>query len=240
MIQEEILPSKRVKKSKTGLIISIPLVVLIAVLLALIIFLSLFSLVRVDGPSMLPTLTHNQYVLLRNRAAVQNGDIFVFDGTIKNSAGQDVDGRIIKRAIGVGGDKIVFARASNLYVFAYIYIDGRFVLIDEDSYLTSDTRAPQSMGVFENGIVSKLLPIGTVLEYICASEVDSEYIALVPQGHILALGDNRLNSTDSRNAAVMFVCVSTVVGSVTSVLQQGSFNERFLVFIMGGACRRNR
>lgn len=154
--EEEIVVTekKSVKKELLDWIISI------VVALAIAFFLReyVFTIVRVDGPSMQPTLEDSD-ILFVNRFMYEpeNGDIIIFH-PITNS-----EIAYVKRVIAVEGQEV--------YIDPY---DGT-VYVDDVELKEDYIKAP-----IEN-VGGKTYPM------------------VIPPDHVFVLGDNRNNSTDSRN-----------------------------------------
>lgn len=71
--------------------------------LIFIIFHMCFSVVKVSGPSMLPTLKHNDYMLLSKYDQVDRFDVVVLKERL--TEGGDTK-NIVKRVIGMGGERV--------------------------------------------------------------------------------------------------------------------------------------
>lgn len=211
-------PDPKPPKKVLTRIVGALLWLLILLLIAFIVFFNVFFLVRVQGVSMHYTLHDGQHVLLFRSSNASRGDIIVYRSGEQN---------IIKRVIGVGGDQLLFAREQGGSTQVLIRNgDGRFELIDE-YYLAHANQyfevSPQFNLYTRSSIYTILNPHHVVPE---------QFIITVPQYTFLVLGDNRRNSTDSRNTG--FVHQSNVLGRVSRVVTADSSLERFLLFIYGG------
>ncbi len=126
--------------------------------------------VRVNGSSMYPTLKNNDYMILYKLTKKMRG-INRFDIVVVNTD----SGRIIKRVIGLPGEKIKYAieKDDDGEEIGVLYINGKKVKEE-----------------FINEIAKK----NTCNEDFIICE--SEYI--IPEGEYFVMGDNRGNSIDSR------------------------------------------
>ncbi len=108
-------------------IVSTILVLLLAPLIAIFLTMFVFQSYQVDGPSMETTLHNNDrlivWKLARSWAKIthhvyipKRGDIVVFTDARLGQFGQDPDKQLIKRVIGLPGDKVV---VNNGYVTVY-------------------------------------------------------------------------------------------------------------------------
>ncbi|QHW30088.1 signal peptidase I [Paenibacillus rhizovicinus] len=147
----------------------------IAAILVLVIRYFLFAPFIVDGPSMEPNFYTGERLIV-NKAVYElrhpkRGEVIVFHVP---DEGRD----FIKRVIGVPGDKIKY-EDDNLYV------NGKLV---DEPYLKQSIAAAKANGeIFNNeGGPERNFP---------NSNFDTD---VVPEGHVLAFGDNRRNSKDSR------------------------------------------
>ncbi|MCD8096251.1 MAG: signal peptidase I [Ruminococcus sp.] len=150
-----------------------------AIFLVLLVFIFLFRTVVVDGTSMLPTLEDGQRLLLSHfNYTPQRGDIIVANSPSLNKT-------IIKRCIGVEGDKVIIDYETNT-----ITVNGEEI---DESYLGEEMEI-----------------LTTFDESYKISDTQYEYD--VPDGCIFALGDNRNGSRDSRDAGVGFIDMDDVLG----------------------------
>lgn len=123
--------------------------------------------VRVTSRSMEPTLRHGAIVPAlrrRRRAPVRRGDVVVLDS-------QELGMRVVKRVIGLPGERVVVGRSGR------VAVDG---LPLAEPYVRE---GPGPAGSF-----------------------------LVPEGHVLVLGDNRPASNDSRQWRRAAVPLSAIRG----------------------------
>ena len=147
---------------------------LLVVSLILQLFLS-FAFFRgtVSGNSMYPTLTNEEFVVVKATKKIEKNDIVILyvDKDINKLAyGVTNDELLIKRVIGVAGDE-VHAVGGKVYV----------------------------NGVEETGPLSNLHTSDFDLSSVVSCNLDIEESPLViPEGYILVLGDNRSSSNDSR------------------------------------------
>ena len=149
--------------------------VAVALLLAVVIRYFFFAPIVVDGQSMMPTLEHNDRMIV-NKIGYTVGEPDRFDIVVFH-APQNKD--YIKRVIGLPGDTLY-------YMDDVLYINDEPV---EEPYLdkfkeenlnhpfTRDFHLKEVTGVHE----------------------------VVPEGHIFVLGDNRQHSKDSRHIGVVSV-----------------------------------
>lgn len=140
--------SKLTKKERAKNIIRTALIVTLGAFLGLLVRMYFLEIVQVNGLSMYPTLNHNDKLMLNKMShSYDRGDIVVLIG--KETTHRDND--IIKRIIGVAGDKIEF-KENKLYLNDkllkedYIpqgehYYEDKIVLVPEDSvYVLGDNR----------------------------------------------------------------------------------------------------
>ena len=158
---------KSILKEIMDWIISIAL----AIVIALVIRNYVFTLVRVDGNSMLPTLHHGE-TLYTNRFMYQpeNGDIVIFHPRHNPKVS---------------------------YVKRVIALEGQTVYID-----------PETRTVSVDGVVLDEPYIGGADTYPSITGTTFE----VPEDHVFVLGDNRNNSSDSRDPNVGFVSIDSILG----------------------------
>ncbi len=163
--------------------------ILVAVIITLILRNYVFTLVKVDGSSMNPTLQNGErLVMIRLGYKPKKGDIVVVDSGTKSKAPW------IKRVIGLPGDQIEFKSVEGRNENGMpvekieIYINGEK---QSESYISSDNRRNG------NGVD-------------CYATVIGKGIITVPENHIFVMGDNRTNSSDSRS--IGFVPYKNVLG----------------------------
>lgn len=163
------------------------LIFLIIILDLVIIFFSLFSFCVVQGDSMLDNLIDKEIVLLlKSPSSVKRGDIVTIENVSESS--------IIKRVIGLGGDKIVFKIHHNNpdYVQLYLNTGDGYKLMDEE-YLKESMRKSSfsTMKMFINGNY-RLAPSDA------KPFLFDNYAIEVKKDEFFFMGDNRNISKDSR------------------------------------------
>ncbi len=154
-----------------------------AVLITMLLRNFVFTIVRVDGESMVPTLQNGErLVMLRLGYKPKAGDIVVVD--VSDKAGlqnrSSAEKRYIKRIIGMPGDTIRFEEDAGRIV---VKINGEVL---EESYISSDVYSTYN--------------------------VDRNMDYIVPEDHVFVMGDNRPHSSDSRVSSVGCIHVDNVMG----------------------------
>ncbi|UTR10886.1 signal peptidase I [Evansella sp. LMS18] len=147
--------------------------VAVALLLAVVIRYFFFAPIVVDGQSMMPTLEHNDRMIV-NKIGYTIGEPDRFD-IIVFHAPQNKD--YIKRVIGLPGDTIY-------YEDDVLYINGEAV---DEPYLEK----------FKEETLNRPFTRDFHL-----NEAPGGY-ETVPEGHVFVLGDNRQHSKDSRHIGVV-------------------------------------
>ena len=194
------------KRSKAEIAINVALWIAIAVLLvAVILRLFVFSSVEVDGASMNPTYEDKEVVTVNKTKLPNRGDVVVFYvNEVENKflaqfakreecgKGQPYE-KLIKRVVALEGDKIWVQRVANdgndvMYEVVIDTADGNRLF--EDYYVKKGEKlnierfyihsvAASSLGKLEGCTESKPF--------------------VVSKGCFFAMGDNRVNSQDSRS-----------------------------------------
>lgn len=147
----------------------------------------LLTPIVVSGASMMPTFEDGDKVIV-NKISPKLKEYKRFD-VIVFEAKEDTN--YIKRIIGISGDHIAYQN-DELFINNNRY---------EEPYLDEYKKALKDNG--------KLTQDFTLEEYL------SEKV--VPDGYFFVLGDNRLNSTDSRDPNVGFVPIEKILGTAKMV-----------------------
>ena len=211
------------KKTSEGGVLEFVKIVVHAVLIALVVRTLLFQPFNIPSGSLIPTLLVGDYIFVSKYSygyskysipfapnlfsgriwatPPQRGDIAVFKLPKDNSTDY------IKRVIGLPGDKIQM-------VDGVLNINGKPVKRERIAdYETIDpygqaTRVPQYNETLPNGVVHRVIERDGDNGFW-----DKTELYTVPAGHFFMMGDNRDNSTDSRDLAnVGYVPFENFVG----------------------------
>ncbi len=190
-----------------------------AIILALFIRIVLFEAFEIDGPSMEPTLLHGDrvvvakfmyglYLPFMNEALVNWGTPQAGDVVIVHSPFDNID--IVKRVIGTPGDHIeiredvVYRNGEPLQ----IRIAGPCLTGGEEEAEYGDECQWVEEGIGEHTWFTSRSRFHVP---------DSLEDSVVPEGHVLVLGDHRDRSNDSRNPRVGMIPVTRVKGRALAI-----------------------
>lgn len=187
------------------------------ILIVLVIRSFLFEPFRIPSDSMMPTLLDGDFIFVSkfsyglrlpithtkilNVGEPKRGDVIVFRLPSEPSV------NYIKRLVGLPGDHIQ-VRGRELY------INGVLAPIQE----TGRYRGPRNDGPHTYAIEAKEFLAGVEhrVLYIPGAQ-DTDFDAVVPEGHYFFMGDNRNNSSDSRYSTVGFVPERNLVGKAVRI-----------------------
>lgn len=201
------------KKSDGGFTVLIFAIVIITVCIS--VYSYFFAVIRVSGPSMLPTLNDKQFVLFRTHSVkINRNDIVTINIAEENKV-------IIKRVVAIAGDKVLFMYDS----------DGNHVSLylckkDENTFSKCE-EDPSIVKMTENANYKHV----TLCPYDDkASEKDSsafaDYYIEIPEKSFYYLGDNRNISQDAREYGIK--SESDIVGKAILFIKPDGFVDRLL------------
>lgn len=163
---------RRRKKRQKEQILEIIKFVLPVIIMATIVFIFIFrtSPHMVDGDSMNPTLINGDKVIVTRTKKPERYDIITFDPPVES------DFQYVKRVIGMPGDAV--------------WVNGSDLFINEGGNLPENAEE----------ITANNLPDGTIKVALSSKALDQlRNIDKIPDDCYFVLGDNRGNSTDSRD-----------------------------------------
>lgn len=162
-----------------------------SVLAIILIFALLTRLSTVDGDSMLPTLHDQERLLVTNflYTPAHNDIVVIWEDDLYNKVTDAYGEAIVKRIIGVAGDTIS---------------------IDFDAGIVYRNGVPLEHEIAE-GI---LFEDGHAINDYTRERLDMVGTVEIPEGYVFVMGDNRNNSTDSRDRRVGLIDVNNIVGKV--------------------------
>ena len=144
--------------------------IVIAFVVVIVVTQFIFIPVKVVGPSMEPTL-HNKNLGFSNVFKMKTSEIERFDIVVIEVKEQHKN--LVKRVIGLPGDTIYYERDR-------LYVNGQVV---EEPFLDPEFMEEQK-----------------ILKGSQLFTLKMETPVLVPEGEYFVMGDNRLNSSDSRDS----------------------------------------
>ena len=193
---------------------------LFSILLVLTIRWLLLEAYVIPSGSMLPTLLINDHIfvnkltygirwpfsskwIMRYRQ-VKRGDVVVF-----RSVG-DPDIFMVKRVIGLGGDKIEYMESGELQVNGEPLL--RHEVPDIEDVARRERFDPEKLSTFgADSFFWEQLNGKSYLTLLNSARSRLPYSTVVPDGHLFVMGDNRDNSSDSRFWG--FVPIDNLLGS---------------------------
>ena len=177
------------KATGKGQVIREIVVVVLTVAVVIVLFRSAIRNFRVEGDSMLPTLQHDQYLLI-NRSLYARYDANFLGRLFDSSAPPDM--RYLFQQPH-RGDVVVFESPTEpkAFIKRVVAVEGETVEVRPDFNPVGRPGEPcGGCGVYVNG---------TLLDEPYVRQTPDYQVppTLVPPGHVFVLGDNRRNSSDS-------------------------------------------
>ena len=166
-----------------------------AVIAIVVIFTFIMRVTSVDGESMLPTLQDGDQMLVTNffYTPKHNDIVVAYAPNLNNPDEGKLGKNVIKRVIGVAGDKI------RIEPLVYGAENAGIVYINDE---------PLPLSIIDG----QLTEDGHWINDRTYSLRQTEIELVVPDGFVFVMGDNRNNSTDSRCTSVDLVDVNYIAG----------------------------
>lgn len=190
-------PNRTGKRSTTRVLVEWGILILVAIVIALVIKTFLFQAFYIPSESMVPTLEVGDRVLVNKLSYdlhdLNRGDIVVFAAEPNEEWHRAGIDDLVKRVIALPGETISQCEGDR------ICIDGR--LLEED-YLPKDVPSAAKWTESFPSVGGKLVCDASSAPGTCK----------VPAGQVFVMGDNRGNSSDSRDHGP--IKESSIVGRV--------------------------
>ena len=206
-----------------GVLVSFFTIVLVLLTILLIVHSIVYRPSSVQGPSMMNTLnprstyrTEHDIVYVNRFATINRFDIIVINDTIH------VNEEIVKRVIGMPGDRILIAQNPDNYYTIQVKLNGEWLeedyIFDTTIYFQSNNNGMQkTLNDFQNLRQNSNNPNhSNYRPYLFNS--DGELV--VPSSEVFVLGDNRGRSDDS--AMYGTYPMSSIVGRVDFIIPFGT------------------
>jgi signal peptidase I len=143
-----------------------------------------FSHIKVDGPSMDPTLEHKEHMIMLKFGEIKRFDIVV------SKEPENPKIKIIKRVIGLPGDTVTFDN-DQLYINEKKYDEP---YLDQYKKLWKKDKLQKT---YENNPIFQTRA-ERAEAFTINENWETKFTIKVPRGHYCLIGDNRLVSKDSR------------------------------------------
>ncbi|MDR0426381.1 MAG: signal peptidase I [Clostridiales bacterium] len=210
------------KRRGAEVAMSILVNLLLVILAGLIVMYFLLSPIPVSGTSMLNTIESGENVLvLKSFYSVERGDIVIVDLEKADRRSDDGVDLIIKRAVALEGDRFAFIyrpEPQSAKLDLWLKRAGETEFQKPDEPYTLDADMLYSSRIF---VAFQVLPPGTT--------PDDQNSTLVGAGQLLALGDNRNISLDSRFHGLFDL--KDLHGKFLMILDDNAFLNAFFNFM---------